>query len=111
MRVRLAITAIIETFAMSSLKQDRKRGWAMGEITRRDWLKGASAAWAIAQANWSGAPALALASELPHARPPRGERHFSSAAVEALIPRVQRGVGDRALATIFENCFPNTLDT
>jgi hypothetical protein len=31
--------------------------------------------------------------------------------VEALIPRVQRGIGDRALRTIFENCLPNTLDT
>jgi meiotically up-regulated gene 157 (Mug157) protein len=31
--------------------------------------------------------------------------------VEALIPRVQRGIGDQALRTIFENCFPNTLDT
>ena len=42
---------------------------------------------------------------------PKDERHFTSAAVEALIPRVQRGIGDPALATIFENCFPNTLDT
>ena len=81
----------------------------MGDITRRDWLKGATAAWAIAQGNWGGVPALA--AELPHARPPRSERHFTSAAVEALIPRVQRGIGDPALATIFENCFPNTLDT
>jgi meiotically up-regulated gene 157 (Mug157) protein len=81
----------------------------MGDITRRDWLKGATAAWAIVQGNWGGVPALA--AELPHARPPRSERHFTSAAVEALIPRVQRGIGDPALATIFENCFPNTLDT
>ncbi len=39
------------------------------------------------------------------------DRHFASAAVEALIPRVQQKVGDAALATIFGNCFPNTLDT
>ena len=86
-----------------------RKGSAMGEITRRDWLKGATAAWAIAQSGWGGM--TASAAELPHARPAKGERHFASAAVEALIPRVQRGVGDPALATIFENCFPNTLDT
>ncbi len=81
----------------------------MGEITRRDWLKGATAAWTIAQGGWGGTPAMA--SELPHARPAKGERHFTSAAVEALIPRLRPGIGDPAVATIFENCFPNTLDT
>jgi hypothetical protein len=81
----------------------------MGEMTRRDWLKGATAAWAIAQGGWGGLAASAV--ELPHARPAKRERHFTSAAVEALIPRVQRGMGDAELATIFENCFPNTLDT
>ena len=39
------------------------------------------------------------------------DRHFTGTAVEELIPRVQRQIGDKALATIFENCFPNTLDT
>jgi meiotically up-regulated gene 157 (Mug157) protein len=32
-------------------------------------------------------------------------------AVEETIPRVQRGMADPALAVMFENCFPNTLDT
>ncbi|HXR38345.1 MAG TPA: glycoside hydrolase family 125 protein [Terracidiphilus sp.] len=81
----------------------------MGEISRREWLKGAAAAWALAQGAWGGA--VASAAELPHARPAKGDRHFTSAAVEALIPRLQQRMGDPALATIFENCFPNTLDT
>ncbi len=81
----------------------------MGRISRRDCLKGATAAWALAQGSL-GAIAE-MAAKLPHARPPKAERHFTSASVEALIPRVQRGMGDTALATIFENCFPNTLDT
>ncbi len=81
----------------------------MGEVTRRDWLKGATAVLAIAQTGWGSTPALAV--ELPHARPAKADRHFTSTAVESLIPHVQRSIGDPALATIFENCFPNTLDT
>jgi uncharacterized protein len=81
----------------------------MVNITRRDWIKGASAAWAIAQVGAGAIPAFA--AELPHARPPKGDRHFTSTAVEALIPRIQHQITDPALATIFENCFPNTLDT
>jgi len=81
----------------------------MNEISRRDWLKGAAAAWAVAQGGW-GSTAV-FAEELPHGRPAKADRHFTSEAVEALIPRIQRGIGDKNLATIFENCFPNTLDT
>jgi len=44
-------------------------------------------------------------------RPAPGGRRFTSAAVDALIPRIQRRIADPALAAIFENCFPNTLDT
>jgi meiotically up-regulated gene 157 (Mug157) protein len=44
-------------------------------------------------------------------RPPRSERRFMSTAVEATIRSVARGIGDRELAWLFENCFPNTLDT
>jgi meiotically up-regulated gene 157 (Mug157) protein len=81
----------------------------MHGISRRDWLKGAAAALAIARSGWGeGAGA---AAELPQARPAKGERHFTSAAVEALIPRIQSGISDKELATIFANCFPNTLDT
>ena len=44
-------------------------------------------------------------------RPPVGQRKFTSAAVEATIRRVQAEVKNRELAWLFENCFPNTLDT
>jgi hypothetical protein len=49
--------------------------------------------------------------ELPHGRPAKRERHFTSPAVEVLIPRIQRSIADPELAVIFENCFSNTLDT
>ncbi|HUV68016.1 MAG TPA: glycoside hydrolase family 125 protein [Terracidiphilus sp.] len=81
----------------------------MAGISRRELLKGAGAALVAARGGWGAAAASGL--ELPQGRPAVGSRHFTSAAVEALIPRVQQGIGDRALRTIFENCFPNTLDT
>ena len=78
-------------------------------VTRRDWIKGAAAAGLMAQTGWGSIPALG--EELPHARPPKADRHFSSATVEALISRIQPHIADKSLATIFENCLPNTLDT
>jgi meiotically up-regulated gene 157 (Mug157) protein len=48
---------------------------------------------------------------LPHGRPALADRRFQSPAVEALIQRLKPRIADPALAVIFENCFPNTLDT
>ncbi|HUX43870.1 MAG TPA: glycoside hydrolase family 125 protein [Terracidiphilus sp.] len=81
----------------------------MAEWSRRDLLKGAGAALAMAQGGWGARQAHG--EELPHARPPKSKRHFTSESVEALIPRVQRKIADPELATLFANCFPNTLDT
>ncbi len=44
-------------------------------------------------------------------RPPIGQRKFVSPAVEALIARTKAKIGDPELAWLFENCYPNTLDT
>ncbi|MEO7068567.1 MAG: glycoside hydrolase family 125 protein [Rhodanobacter sp.] len=44
-------------------------------------------------------------------RPPLAKRKFSSPAVERLIARTKAKIGDPELAWMFENCFPNTLDT
>ncbi|SPE24300.1 conserved hypothetical protein [Candidatus Sulfopaludibacter sp. SbA3] len=57
-----------------------------------------------------GAPFLA-AQEFPSRRPPLAERKFTSDAVEATIARVRKSIADPELAWIFDNCFPNTLDT
>jgi len=77
-------------------------------ISRRAWLQGA-AALAITYRRW--AEAASVPKELPQARPPVAERHFTSEAVETAIRRVKKQIPDRPLSTIFENCFPNTLDT
>ena len=44
-------------------------------------------------------------------RPAAGQRKFVSEAVEAKIVEVKKGIADPELAWLFENCFPNTLDT
>ena len=43
--------------------------------------------------------------------PPASKRHFVSQAIEAAITRTKKQIADPQLAAIFENCFPNTLDT
>lgn len=47
----------------------------------------------------------------PTNRPPVGERTFTSEAVEDLIKEVKAVIKDEELAWMFENCYPNTLDT
>jgi hypothetical protein len=44
-------------------------------------------------------------------RPDPSQRKFVSDAVEAKIVEVKRVIADPELAWLFENCFPNTLDT
>lgn len=44
-------------------------------------------------------------------RPPVGERKFTSEAIEAAILRIKKDIPNQELGWLFENCFPNTLDT
>lgn len=44
-------------------------------------------------------------------RPGLADRKFTSEAVEATITAVKKQIADPELAWLFENCFPNTLDT
>lgn len=115
--MRLVIHRFAIRLRYQNFYEDRpskmKKGIEMVEINRRAWLKGATASLILAQHAWAEtAKSLGVKGlELPHGRPAKGERHFTSSAVEELIPRIQRGIADPALAVIFENCFPNTLDT
>lgn len=61
-------------------------------------------------------PALARSaagsgSALPSRRPAKSERCFVSVAVERQLQRIKARIGDPELAWLFENCYPNTLDT
>ena len=44
-------------------------------------------------------------------RPPLAQRKFTSQAVESIILKLKNQIADAELAWLFENCFPNTLDT
>lgn len=44
-------------------------------------------------------------------RPELSKRKFVSTAVENTIKKIKKSIADEELAWIFENCFPNTLDT
>jgi meiotically up-regulated gene 157 (Mug157) protein len=44
-------------------------------------------------------------------RPNLEQRKFTSVAVENSIKTIKKSIGDKELAWMFENCFPNTLDT
>ena len=56
-------------------------------------------------------PFLAASDEVVTKRPAPEQRRFVSDAVEAKIVEVKRAIADPELAWLFENCFPNTLDT
>jgi meiotically up-regulated gene 157 (Mug157) protein len=78
-------------------------------LSRRQLLKGL-AAGSIA----AGTSRLAMGRPQPDfssRRPPLSERKFTSHSVEDVIQRVKGRIGDPHLAWMFENCYPNTLDT
>ena len=58
------------------------------------------------------APSTVNASnEADNKRPPVAERNFTSKAVEKLIKEVSKAIQDPKLREMFQNCYPNTLDT
>src|SRR5687768_4400262 len=44
-------------------------------------------------------------------RTPLNQRKFNSPAIEAAIVQFKKKVSNKELGWLFENCFPNTLDT
>ena len=52
-----------------------------------------------------------LKESFPLVRTPEAERKFKSPAVEKLIAEIKKNIGNKEIAWLFENCFPNTLDT
>lgn len=82
--------------------------------TRRNFLKKSVAGMAALTVApmWARTDRMAA----PHPtmttrRPPVAQRKFLSRAVEETIARVKPQIKDPKLAWMFENCFPNTLDT
>jgi len=82
---------------------------------RRDFLKliGAAAAYGTLSTPVPGitASVASTSTRFPGKRPPPSQRKFMSPAVERELARVKSKIGDPKLAWLFENCYPNTLDT
>jgi len=70
-------------------------------ISRRTFLSSAALAASL----------RAQPSVFPSGRPDPARRAFHSDAVEDTIAAVKRSIADPELGWIYENCFPNTLDT
>jgi hypothetical protein len=80
---------------------------------RRDFLK--KGTFAVAGVSWisTGNAWGNILSQDKFAtkRPAADKRNFTSAAVEETIKTTKAKIKDPKLAWMFENCFPNTLDT
>lgn len=50
-------------------------------------------------------------NNFPVVRVAKGKRNFESEVIEKTITEFQKNVKDKELAWLFNNCFPNTLDT
>lgn len=82
--------------------------------TRREFLTTTSLAGAAAllpAAPFPLFPDAAQSAAFVSRRPPLAQRKFVSPAVEQTIAAVAAAIADAELAWMFENCFPNTLDT
>src|SRR6201991_1844202 len=53
----------------------------------------------------------AMGTEFPVVRIAEAKRNFKSQAVEKTIREVRQSIGNKEIGWLFENCFPNTLDT
>ncbi|MCB9219987.1 MAG: glycoside hydrolase family 125 protein [Ignavibacteriales bacterium] len=80
-------------------------------ISRRKFIKNSLAISGLSIVGTS-LPSSLLASQVYTSnRPKLSERNFTSKAVEKTIEKVKAKIADEELAWMFENCFPNTLDT
>ncbi len=78
-------------------------------MKRRNFIKSAGALGAgyVLSSNF----AFAMPPAFPVVRTAPASRKFTSKAVEKAIAEFKKNVKNQELAWLFENCFPNTLDT
>lgn len=79
--------------------------------TRRNFIRQGSLAVAGLTVAGSGKAWGSVAKDYVSNRPDAASRHFTSKAVEEAIKKTRVKLKDPKLAWMFENCFPNTLDT
>jgi uncharacterized protein len=78
----------------------------MNKQDRRSFIKNTSLAIAASGLNFSF-----VEKDFPTVRKPQSERKFVSQNIEDTIARIKAKTKDKEIAWLFENCFPNTLDT
>ncbi len=81
----------------------------MGNFNRREFIKKSSIGLGFAAVPFP--VKLLWKDNYISKRPAAGQRKFTSEAVEKTIKTVKKSIADKELAWMFENCFPNTLDT
>lgn len=81
--------------------------------TRRDFIKtsGLIFTGAAISGSLNYAASLGINEIYTIKRPPLKERKFISDAVENTIKEIKKNIKNDELGWLFENCFPNTLDT
>ena len=83
--------------------------------TRRHFIKATGVGIAgLAASNYSkifAAPFSFKAYDFTSLRPAAAQRNFTSKSIDETLSRVKKDISDPELAWMFENCFPNTLDT
>ena len=77
-------------------------------MNRRQFIRNTSV---LTSGMMLGSVSWAAESGFPVVRTPEAKRKFRSRAVERTIETIQTRIGNKELAWLFENCFPNTLDT
>src|SRR5215469_11523060 len=80
----------------------------MKTMNRRQFIQNTSL---ITTGLMAGSVSWAADSTFPTVRVPEAKRKFKSPAVEKTIQRIKSSIGNKELAWMFGNCFPNTLDT
>jgi uncharacterized protein len=80
-------------------------------MERRNFIRQSALAGAGIAMGGLGAARAGKSIDFPVVRVAAGERKFTSPAIEAAIRGVQGEMGNKELAWLFGNCFPNTLDT
>src|SRR4030095_16731871 len=94
------------------MKSDFEKTGAL--YRRRTLIKGlacAAAGVAVRSNRGFSSTFMPADHEFVSRRPAAAQRRFVSDAVEMKIVEVKRTIADPELAWLFENCYPNTLDT
>ena len=77
-------------------------------MNRREFIRSTSL---LTSSLMLGSVGWAAENGFPIVRTPEARRKFKSRAVERTIETIRARIGNKELAWMFENCFPNTLDT